>query len=68
MVGFADLDEARAGCGVVGILVRVVLFGQGEELAFYLLGAGGRGQGEGIVVGGYGVVGTGARVEGGGVG
>jgi hypothetical protein len=68
VVGFANLDEARASRGVVGIFVRVVSFGQGEELTFYLLGAGGRGQGEGIIVGGYGVVDTGARVEGGGVG
>jgi hypothetical protein len=68
VVCFADLDEARAGRGVVRVLVRVVSFGQGEELAFYLLRAGGRGQGEGIIVGGYGVVGTGAHVEGGGVG
>ena len=63
MIGFANLDEARAGCGVVWVLVRVVSFGEGEELAFYFLGAGGGGERKGFVVRGYGVQDARARVE-----
>jgi len=63
VIGLADLDEARAGCGVVWVLVRVVAFGEGEELAFYFLGASRGGEREGFVVRGDGVEDVGARVE-----
>lgn len=36
VVGFADFYEVGVGGGVGGIFVRVVEFGESEELAFYI--------------------------------